>query len=212
MSSAREWEATGRDAGDPYRGARLTGALEWAGQHRNELGVPERRLFDASRRNAERNARRLRVLLAGVALLLLASLVAGGIALVQKRHATAVARVALARQLGAQAVNEPRLDLAMLVAREAVKLDPSPQTEGSLLATLQRTPAVIGTLASPIKGPPQQLAVSPDGRGLAVGALTSFQLAPALALYRSPRAGAGVDVHELRVYHARTQGVKHAGR
>ena len=93
--------------------------------------------------------------------------------MVEKQHATTEARVALARQLGAQAVNEPRLDLAMLLAREAVNLDRSPQTEGSLLATLQRSPAVIGTLALPIKGPPQQLAVSPDGRTLAVSALSS---------------------------------------
>ena len=63
------------------------------------------------------------------------------------------ARVALARQLGAQAVNEPRLDRAMLLAREAVSLDRSPQTEGTLLATLQRSPAVIGTFALPIDLP-----------------------------------------------------------
>ena len=90
------------------------------------------------------------------------------------RRATTAARVALARQLGAQAVNEPRLDLAMLLAREAVNLDRSPQTEGSLLATLQRSPAVIGTLTLPINAP-QQLAVSPDGRTLAVGALSLDQ-------------------------------------
>ena len=58
--------------------------------------------------------------------------------------------MALARQLGAQAVNEPRLDRAMLLAREAVNLDRSPQTEGTLLATLQRSPAVIGTFALPV--------------------------------------------------------------
>ena len=126
----------------------------------------------------------------------------------QKQHATTEARVALARQLGAQAVNEPRIDLAMLLAREAVNLDRSPQTEGSLLATLQRTPAVIGTLALSIKGPPQQLAVSPDGRTLAVGAVNPFQLSPALDLYRSPSAAAGVDVRELRFYDARTHQVK----
>ena len=51
----------------------------------------------------------------------------------------------------------------MLLAREAVNLDRSPQTEGSLLATLQRSPAAIGTLALPINGPPQQLALSPTG-------------------------------------------------
>jgi DNA-binding SARP family transcriptional activator/WD40 repeat protein len=196
MSSAREWDATGRDPGDLYRGARLTGALEWAVQHSDELSLPERRFLDASRRRAGRNARRLRAVLAGVALLLLASLVAGVIAVVQKQHATTEARVALARQLGAQAVNEPRLDRAMLLAREAVNLDRSPQTEGSLLATLQRSPAVIGTVTLPINAP-QQLAVSPDGRSLAVGALSLDQF-----------EYLGASIGNLRVYDARTQGVK----
>jgi DNA-binding SARP family transcriptional activator/WD40 repeat protein len=198
MSSTREWDATGRDPGDLYRGARLTGALEWAAQHSGELSLPERRFLDASRRRVEGNARRLRAVLAGVALLLLASLVAGVIALVQKQHATTEARVALARQLGAQAVNEPRLDRAMLLAREAVNLDRSPETEGSLLATLQRSPAVIGTVTLPINAP-QQLAVSPDGRTLAVGALSLDQF---------EYLGASGSIGNLRVYDAHTQGVK----
>jgi hypothetical protein len=94
--------------------------------------------------------------------------IAGAIALTQKQHAGTEARVALARQLGAEALNEPRLDLAMLLAREAVNLDPSPQTESRLLATLQRSPAVIGTLALPVNAPPERLALSPDGHTLAI--------------------------------------------
>ena len=195
-SSAHEWEATGRDPGDLYRGARLADALDWHAQHGDELSSPERRFLGASRRRAEKNARRLRAVLAGVALLLLASSVAGVIALIQKQHATTEARVALARQLGAQAVNEPRLDRAMLLAREAVNLDRSPQTEGSLLATVQRSPAVTGTLTLPISAP-QQLAVSPDGRTLAVGALSLDQF---------EYVGASGSVGNLRLYDARTQG------
>jgi DNA-binding SARP family transcriptional activator/WD40 repeat protein/energy-coupling factor transporter ATP-binding protein EcfA2 len=198
VATTREWDATGRDPADLYRGARLAGALEWAGQRGDELGALERRFLDASRRRAERNARRLRGALAGVALLLLASLVAGAIALVQKRDANAEARVALARQLGAQAINEPRLDVAMLLAREAVNLDRSPQTQGSLLATLERAPAVVGTLALPINGPPQQLAVSPDGGTLAVGAIDLSRLVP---------MGSGQHVGVLRLYDARTHRV-----
>ena len=171
VGSARDWDATGRDPGDLYRGARLTAALDWAGQHGDELRPIERRYVDASRRHAERNARRLRAGFAGVALLLLASFVAGVVALVQKQHARTEARVALARQLGAQAVSEPRLDVAMLLAREAVSLDRSPETEGSLLATLQRTPAVVRSLAVASDGPAQVLGVSPDGRTVAVGLL-----------------------------------------
>jgi Bacterial transcriptional activator domain len=54
MNSAREWEATGRDPGDFYRGPRLTGALEWAAQNSDELSPLERRFLDASRRHSER--------------------------------------------------------------------------------------------------------------------------------------------------------------
>jgi len=173
---AREWDSSGRDPGELYRGARLAGALEWAAHHDDRLSPPERRFLDASRRHAARTTRRLYGILIGVGLLLVAACVAAAIAVVQNRHATAEARhartearVALARQLGAEALNEPRLDLAMLLAREAVNLDRSPQTEGTLLATVQRSPAVIGTLALPVNGLPQQMAVSPDGRTLAVG-------------------------------------------
>jgi hypothetical protein len=59
----------------------------------------------------------------------------------------------------------------MLLAREAVNLDRSPQTEGSLLATLQRRPAVIASVALASDGPPQQVVASPDGRTLAVSAV-----------------------------------------
>ena len=202
-TSTREWERTGRDPGDLYRGARLSAALEWAAQHAEDLNPLERQFLDSSRRRAERDTRWLRAALTGVGLLLLGSVVAGVIALVQRQHATTEARVALARQLGAEAVNEPRLDIAMLLAREAVTLDRSPATEGSLLATLERAPAVIGTLALPINGQPQQLAVSPDGRSLVVGAADPLRLAPALAEYRSPNTATSGG--ELRVYDARTR-------
>ena len=52
------------------------------------------------------------------------------------RAAAADARAALGRQLGTEAVSEPSLDLAMLLAREAVTFNQSEQTEGSLLTTL----------------------------------------------------------------------------
>src|SRR5205085_6834134 len=68
-----------------------------------------------------------------------------------------------------------------------------------LLATLQRSPAVIGSLALPINGPPQQLAVSPDGRTLAVGAVNLDQLFTETS---------GARVGDLRFYDARTHQLK----
>jgi hypothetical protein len=199
MTSAREWEATGRDPSELYRGARLTGALDWAAQHDDQLNALEREFIQSSRKEAERRTRRLRTLLLGVGALLIVAVVAGVIALIKQQSASNAARVALARQLGAQAVNEPRLDRAMLLAHEAVNLDRSTQTEGSLLATLQRSPALIGTLALPINGPPQQLAVSPDGRTLAVSALNPATEAS---------FDAGVYPGELHFYDAHTHKLK----
>ncbi len=56
----------------------------------------------------------------------------------------------------------------MLLARESLALDRSLQTEGTLLATLLREPAVTGTFTVPIEDRPQQVRVSPDGRTIAV--------------------------------------------
>ena len=174
-AGAREWESGGRDSSDLYRGARLTGALEWAAAHAEEMTSGERRFLDAGRRHAGRQARRLRTLLVAMALLAVASLVAGLVALSQKRHASTAARIALARQLGAEAVNEPQIDVAMLLAHEAVNLDPSPQTESSLLNTILRSPAVTGTLSVPGDAAFDP-AVSPDGRMLAVSTVAGLRL------------------------------------
>jgi WD40 repeat protein/DNA-binding SARP family transcriptional activator len=166
-AAASDWDEQGRDVADVYRGARLAAALEWRAGHEQELNQAERAFLDASRTAAGRAQRRLQMVLAAVAALLLVAVTGGVVALINQQSASNYARVALARQLGARAVNEPRLDRAMLLAREAVNLDRSPQTEGTLLATLQRDPAVIGTFALPVELA-SQLAFSPDGRTLAV--------------------------------------------
>ena len=162
-AAAGEWEARGRDHGDLYRGARLAAALDWGAQHRDDLDRLERAFLAASQFEADRAARRqrsqnrrLRALLIGTGVLLLIATVAGIAALVGEhkastdaRLAAAEARAALGRQLGAEAMSEPRLDVAELLAREAVALDRSPETEGTLLQTLLRSPAVVGTFSPP---------------------------------------------------------------
>jgi hypothetical protein len=99
-------------------------------QHDRELNPTEREFVQSSRLEAERDARhqrsqnrRLRTLLLGVGVLLIVAVVAGVLALVKQRtassearSASAAARVALARQLGAQAVDQPRLDVGLLLA------------------------------------------------------------------------------------------------
>jgi WD40 repeat protein/class 3 adenylate cyclase len=173
--SAKRWAGADRDAAELYRGARLSATLDWAAGRRQELNELEREFLAESRAESERELarqrrtnRRLKGLLVGVGVLLLAAIAAGVFALVQRSDAQHKARIALGRQLGAEAVSEPRIDLSMLLARESLDLDRSLQTEGTLLGTLLREPAVTGTFTVPIEDRPQQVRVSPDGRTIAV--------------------------------------------
>ncbi len=83
--AATEWDAAGRDQGELYRGARLAAALDWTADHALDVNELEREFVTESREASEketkrvrRTNRRLRGLLAGVAVLLVAA-VAGGI-------------------------------------------------------------------------------------------------------------------------------------
>ncbi|MBV8301213.1 MAG: hypothetical protein JOY68_04760, partial [Candidatus Dormibacteraeota bacterium] len=175
IAAASDWDSRGRDTADLYRGARLSAALDWTATHTPELNERERDFVTRSREQSQREVarqrrqnRRLRSLLAGVAALLIVAIAAGLVAFGQKQSADAAARVALARQLGAEALIAPRVDEALLLAREAVLLDASAQTESTLLATLLRAPSAIGTFSTPIGVQPEEVAVSGDGRTLAV--------------------------------------------
>ncbi len=174
--AAAEWDAAGRDDGELYRGVRLAAALDWSTDHALDLNDLEREFVTESRaaseretRQARRTNRRLRGLLAGVATLLVAALLGGVLAVVQRGEARDAATAQLAQRLGAQALVEDDLDLSLLLARQAVASDDSPQTRGYLLAALQRSPAAIGIMhgsggTSVLRG----LAVSPDGATVAV--------------------------------------------
>jgi WD40 repeat protein/class 3 adenylate cyclase len=173
--SAKRWEEAGRDDAELYRGARLSATLDWAAGRQQELNELEREFLVLSRVESDRELarqrrtnRRLKGLLVGVGVLLLAAIAAGVFALLQRSDAQHKARIALGRQLGAEAVSEPRIDLSMLLARQSLHLDRSLQTEGTLLTTLLREPAVTGTFTVPIEDRPQQVRVSPDGRTIAV--------------------------------------------
>ncbi len=175
-ASAREWEERGRDRAELYRGARLAAALDWAAEHPREAGAPEVDFLAAARAAAEselreqrRSNRRLKTSLIGAAVLLLLAVAAGVVALAKRSTARHEATVALGRQLGAEAVSAPRIDLAMLLARESLQLDNSRQTQGTLLATLLRSPSLTGTFTVPITDRPQAVEVSPDDRTIAVG-------------------------------------------
>ena len=90
-AAATDWDASGHDQGELYRGARLAAALDWSTEHAFELNELEREFVTESREASEREAkrarrtnRRLRGLLTGVAVLLAAAIAGGIFALVQR--------------------------------------------------------------------------------------------------------------------------------
>jgi WD40 repeat protein/DNA-binding SARP family transcriptional activator len=165
-AAAGDWQAGGRDPGELYRGARLASALDWASDHDPELNASERAFLDASRTTSERAHRRLRVMLAGVACLLVLAVVAALAALNERGNARAQATVADAQRLGAQALADDDLDRSLLLARQGVELHDSPQTRSNLLASLLKSPAAIGVVRG--QGELISLDLSPDGRTLAL--------------------------------------------
>ena len=167
-AAASDWDARGRDVADVYRGARLAAAMEWRTGREHELNQTELAFLDASRAEAGRAQRRLRMVLAAVAALLAVALVGGFVALDQRSTARNQARAAEAERLGVQALTEPSLDRSLLFARQGVALDDSRATRSDLLAALLGSPAAIGVMRG-VGNPLTGLDLSPDGRTLAVG-------------------------------------------
>ena len=169
--AASEWEAAGRDPSELYRGARLAATLDWADAARaRTLNRVERRLPGrepeprrawspaAARQPATARAARRAVVL------LVAALVAGRRRAGRTRgRRSDQATAAIAQRLGAQALVEPRLDRALLLAREGVNLDDSVATRSNLLAALLRSPAALAVLRGGGRADPRRRA-QPDGR------------------------------------------------
>ena len=168
--AARAWAADDRDPGGLYRGAPLAAALEWASQHDAELDAPERAFLDAGRRASGRAARRLRLGFAAMATLLVVAVITGAVALDQRDQAREQADEAAAQRLGAQALVSDELDRSLLLARQGVALEDSPQTRANLFGALLKSPAAIGVL--PVGERVAGLALSPDGRTLLIRGLS----------------------------------------
>jgi DNA-binding SARP family transcriptional activator/WD40 repeat protein len=173
-ASAREWDTSGRDAGELFRGARLASALDWTGEHEAELNRVEREFLSESRAAAEleseqerRTNRRLRVLLLGAFALLALALVAGALAFFAREHARDAETAAVAQRLGAQALVANQLDLSLLLARQGVALHDSAATRNNLETALTQSPAAI-TVFHPLGGRLVDVEASRDGRWLLV--------------------------------------------
>jgi WD40 repeat protein/tRNA A-37 threonylcarbamoyl transferase component Bud32 len=173
--AATEWDAAERDQGELYRGARLAAALDWTADHVLDLNELEREFVTKSRevsegetKRARRTNRRLRALLAGAAVLLAAAVAGGILAVVQRGEARDAETAQVAQRLGAQALVEEDLDRSLLLARQAVAIADTAQTRGYLLAALLHSPKAIGIMHAPDDALLGGLALSPDGRTLAV--------------------------------------------
>jgi hypothetical protein len=166
-----------------YRGARLTTALEWRSTSPPDLTSTEAAFLDRSAavRDAERTAatlqqrnqarahRRTRLLVTGVAALLVAVLVTGLLVVRQqgqREAADLAATIAEASRVD-DARNTPDVDLALLLAVEAHNLHDSADTRAVLADQLSACPALIRSMALP--SPVHGLAVSPDGGTVLVG-------------------------------------------
>jgi WD40 repeat protein/DNA-binding SARP family transcriptional activator len=167
--AANDWDAGGRDPGELFRGSRLAATLDWAAQAGGDAGLNrlERRFLAASKAASVRENRRLRLVLAVAVALLAAAVVAGALALQARGTARSKAQAEVAQRLGAQALIEPRLDRALLLARQGVALDDSTATESNLLAALLRAPAATRVVAA-TGARVLDDSVSSDGRTLAV--------------------------------------------
>ena len=175
-ASAQRWHKSGRDKSELYRGARLSATLDWASTRSQELNDLEREYLAESRRQSELEAerqrrvnRRLRMLLAGVAVLLLAAVVAGALAFVLRSHAQRSATRAEAQRLGSQALVQNDLDRSLLLAREGVNLDDSVATRSNLLAALLKSPSAIGIIRPLRERLVGRVDISSNGRRLLVG-------------------------------------------
>ncbi|WUW05285.1 hypothetical protein OG587_42230 [Streptosporangium sp. NBC_01469] len=143
------WESLEHDPGALYRGARLALAREWATRdsHRDRLNSAERTFLDTSvaaemaeQQATARRHRHLRYLTAGLTILLLVTSTVGAISVRQSQEAAQAGRVALSRQLAAQALAliDSRPGTAMLLSVEAFRVAPTAESRSALLSMSAR--------------------------------------------------------------------------
>jgi WD40 repeat protein len=140
-------------------------------------GRPKDELHGEDVRQHRRTRRFARLAIATLVLLFAAASSAAVIAVDQREtareqrdRAELQARLALSRQLAAQAdaAGDDQFDVALLLAAQSYATMQTPEAQRSLLQTLLRNPHLVGIL--PGTAGATQVAFSPDGQRLAVGA------------------------------------------
>ncbi len=169
QQAATSWRAAGEDPDELYRGGRLDAAVEWVETHADHLEPTEEQFVTASLQlrsdeelqiadramARERQNIRLRRVATGAAVLAVLALLAGGVALVQRRAASQRAdEAALAqaesetRRLIAEAAKLAPTNhrIALLMAAEAYRRDPGPASLGALKTALTAQNGLLGYL------------------------------------------------------------------
>jgi WD40 repeat protein/class 3 adenylate cyclase len=163
--AAQDWEVLGRDPAELYRGPRLAAAVEWADRTgAGELNPLEGEFLAAGRarqqqemREQAAQVRRLRRLLAGVGIALVAALVAGTLAVIEQRraddHADAARDATLRADVGRLVAESDRLSdrdryLAALLALEAHRVTDTAATRSAVLNAVLAEPRLQSTMSA----------------------------------------------------------------
>jgi WD40 repeat protein/class 3 adenylate cyclase/tRNA A-37 threonylcarbamoyl transferase component Bud32 len=146
--ASRLWHAGGREDSDLYRGTRLEAAIDWVQTHQAALNATERAFLDASVDGAARaqneqlrTNRRLRRLVSGIALLLVAAMGLVVFALMSRGQAVSAETAARAQGLAAESENQQSVDpeRALLLAIDAVRTEATPGTMFALRQAIDRS-------------------------------------------------------------------------
>ena len=178
-TAAREWDTLDREPGALLRGARLAGALEWAGDHPDDLSDREREFLTASRaaqerelKTAKRRTRRLRTL-AGASAALTVIVAAISLVAIDRRDEArrqAAQATSLALVSSALPLLNSRPDVALLLAFEAYRASPRVEARNAVRSALvaAREPGILAILHRHT-GPVTSVAFGPGQHALASG-------------------------------------------
>ncbi|NUT96158.1 MAG: helix-turn-helix domain-containing protein [Saccharothrix sp.] len=170
------WRSLGCDPGALYRGAQLEVAREWADRDGHRLSPVERAFLDASvelrdreRKAATRRVRQLRWLTACLVALLAVVTGITFVAVEQRHQAVEARKVAVSRQLAAQArtLADTRPDTAMLLSVEALRTSPTAEARGAVLGMSAR--AAYRTQFTAHAQAVSEVAFAPDGNLVTAG-------------------------------------------
>jgi WD40 repeat protein/DNA-binding SARP family transcriptional activator len=177
-NAARDWNESGHDTADLYRGARLAAAAEWRVRHERDLNQTERAFLDAGRgverreRHAAR-ARRRRAVAFGAALLVTITVTSTVLAIRGVRRARFEQRAAASRTLATRAMAQlpDNVALAGLLGLEAYQREPTTEARNAVLSVLPSLGAShrVGLPLQTTTTVAASVAISPDGTLLADG-------------------------------------------